>query len=161
MPAAALLHTLQVTRSSYSAERAKEVLLQDYTGAARMLPNCTATFLSFRLPDCTREQPKQPTRWWRLLLLFSSRKPIFLNIIIIHLFQSYIHCDLDHSCSKLHNTIFIFPARRKILPPKREIVPSPLLATLLNFKSPAGVEEVTWPGKWRGDFYSWINPYLL
>jgi len=38
----------------------------------------------------------------------SSRKPIFLNIIIIHLVFSHIHCDLDHSCSKLHNAILIF-----------------------------------------------------
>ena len=32
---------------------------------------------------------------------FCSRKPIILNIIIIHLLHSHIHCDIDHSCSKL------------------------------------------------------------
>jgi len=51
MPTAASLHTLQVTWSSYSLERAMEILLQDFTGA-RMLANCTVTF-SFWLQDCT------------------------------------------------------------------------------------------------------------
>jgi len=51
MPTVASLHTLQVTWSSYSVERAMEILLQDCTGA-RMLPNFTATF-PFWLQDCT------------------------------------------------------------------------------------------------------------
>jgi len=40
---------------------------------------------------------------------FSNPKTDLLNIIIIiiHLLHSYVHCDLDHCCSKLHNTIFI------------------------------------------------------
>jgi len=64
-----------------------EVILQEYTGAARMLPNCTATFSSFRLPDCTGEQPTNPMMT-AAADFFSSRKPFVLNIIIIHLLHS-------------------------------------------------------------------------
>jgi len=40
-------YSLQVTRSSYSVERAMEVLLQDRTGAPRAhATNCTETFFS-------------------------------------------------------------------------------------------------------------------
>jgi len=53
---------------------------------------------------------------------FSTRKPMFLNIII-HLLHSHIHCDLDHSCSKLtQHDLHFFTARREIFIPKREIV---------------------------------------
>jgi len=47
-----------------------------------------------------------------------SRKQIILNIIkIIHLLHSYIHCDLDHSTSKLHK----LHDHHYFLPPGREI----------------------------------------
>ena len=77
----------------------------DYKTVRRgILPDCTAAggtgaSAFFWLPDCTGQPP------W-LWLLFPHRKPIILNIvvIIIHLLHSCIHCDLDHSCSKLHKS---------------------------------------------------------
>ena len=98
MPAAALLHNLQVTRSSYSVERAMEVLLQDCTGApARMLQSCTANLFLF---STTRLHGRATNPMTTAAAAFLRRNPIILNIIIIHLLHSHIHCDLDHSCSK-------------------------------------------------------------
>jgi len=47
MPAAVLLHNLQVTRSSYSVESAMEVLLQDLRGAHAHATKLYADFLLF------------------------------------------------------------------------------------------------------------------
>ena len=106
--AAASPRTLhKVTRSSYSVERAMEVLLKDGTGA-RMLSNCTATFFfsttwlyggahatklygdffPFRLQDCagaTHYQTARRRRWAGSTnqmtaagaAFFPIRKPIF------------------------------------------------------------------------------------
>ena len=139
-------YSTQVTRSSYSVERAMEVLLQDCTGA-RMLPNCTATFFLF---STTRlhggEQPTNPMLTTAAAAFFSpNRKQIFLNIIIIHLLHSHIHCDLDHSCSilPLHDLHFFSRTERKFPSIEGFFFPSTLLATQLIFKSPAGGEEFT------------------
>ena len=64
----------------------------------------------------------QPPWLW---LLFPHRKPIVLNIvvIIIHLLHSCIHCDLDHSCSKLHKSRDLhFCIGREIFTRGREIL---------------------------------------
>ena len=67
----------------------------------------------------------------------------FFNIIITHLLHSHIHCDLNHSCSKLtlHDLHFFINPRKLHFPLPREIFPSSYtstqLATLLLFKSPA------------------------
>jgi len=88
--------------------------LQDCTGAhtdtqthTRATENFTAAFFYYKTirgPHTTRLHggggQGQPPRWW--LLFFHRRKPIILYIIIIHLLHAYTHCDLDHSCSKLH-----------------------------------------------------------
>jgi len=115
-----------------------EILLQDCTGA-RIPPNCTATFIfdykTVRGHTHTRTLPKTLRRlfffYYKTIrgphttrlhgggrrgnhpnggcFFLPRRKPIILNIIIIHLLHPYIHCDLDHSFSKLYKSqIFIF-----------------------------------------------------
>ena len=171
--AAASPRTLhKVTRSSYSVERAMEVLLKDGTGA-RMLSNCTATFFLFdyktvRGPHTTRLQGGgggrgQPTRWRLLVLLFfqsenRSFKYYYYYNTLITLLRSLRLRPLLLQTPQ-HDLHFV-TARREIFTPKGEIFLSALLATLLNFKTPAGGDEVTWPGNWRGNFYSWRNLYL-
>ena len=49
---------------------------------------------------------------------FPRRKPIILNIIIMHLIHSYIHCDLDNSCYILHKSRDLhFSVGKAIFPP--------------------------------------------
>jgi len=90
-----------------------------------MLLNCTATFFLldyktvrgracyqtvrrlFSLFDCqtargrATNQPVMTAAAAAFPPTHTRRKPIILNIIIIHLLHSHIHCDVDHSCSKL------------------------------------------------------------
>ena len=74
-----------------------------------MLPNCTATFFSLSLTPMTTTT--------------AAAAAAFFNIIITHLLHSHIHCDLDHSCSKLtpHDLHFFINPRRPHFPPPREI----------------------------------------
>ena len=123
-----------------------------------MLPNCTATFFLF---STTRlhgaEQPTNPmtaTNGCCCCFFFSNRKQIFLNIII-HLLHSHIHCDLDHSCSKLTlHDLHFFPHVAKIFPTMREIFTINTAGNTANFKSTRrrGGSHVTW--EVEGHFYS-------
>ena len=153
-----------------------ELLATRLYGESRARAHATKLYGDFLLSLSATNQPRWRRRRRRLLLLFflPHRKQIFLNIIIIHLLHSHIHCDLDHSCSilTLHDLhFFLQPTKRKF--PSIEgkfflfhlhswqhcfLFKSP--AGTAFFKSPANTtnflnlppegREVTWPGKWRG-----------
>jgi len=109
-----------------------EVFLQDCTGGPRA--HATKLYSDFFVPLLDHQTARgggQPTNQpdddddddGCCRFFFPNRKQIFLNIIIIHLLHSHIHCDLDHSCSilTLHDLNFFFPPRNENFPPLREI----------------------------------------
>ena len=143
-------YSLQVTRSSYSVERAMEVLLQDLRGAALMLPNCTATFFSFRPPDCTGEQPtNQPDDddgCCYCRFFFNPKTDVFKYY--------YSLITLSHSLRLRPLLLQTHTTRSSFLSPnggnfpykEGNFFPSTLLATLLNFQISRrrGGSHVTW-----------------
>ena len=81
LPPLFVSYSLQVTRSSYSVERAMEVLLQDYTGARRASYQ-TVRRLFFLFSTTRLHGGQQPTNQpdddgWCCCCFFSSRKQIF------------------------------------------------------------------------------------
>ena len=75
----------------------------------------------------------------------------FFNIIITHLLHSHIHCNLNHSCSKLtsHDLHLFLNPRKPHLPPPREIFPSSSTSNTVDntdfFKSPANSFQTSRP----------------
>ena len=70
----------------------------------------------------------------------------FFYIIITHSLHSHIHCDLNHSCSKLtqHDLHLFLNPRRPHLPPPKYIFPSySQLATLLFSNLPPSLFKPT------------------
>ena len=144
-----------------------ELLLQDCTGPgrARMLPNCTATFFSLSLTPMT-------TATTTTAAAAATAPAAFFNIIITHLLHSHIHCDLNHSCSKLTPRdlhLFLNP-RRPHLPPPRDIFPSSDTSTQLAallfsnlppsfFKPPAIFSNL--PGEGREDLTKKVEGVIL
>ena len=157
LPPLFVSYSLQVTRSSYSVERAMEVLLQDYTGARRASYQ-TVRRLFFLFSTTRLHGGQQPTNQpdddgWCCCCFFSSRKQIFLNIIIIHLLHSQIHCDLNTLAPNSHYTIFIsFPTERKFSLQWGEFFPSTLLATLLISNLPPEGRKSRDVGSGGGNF---------
>jgi len=133
----ALLHTPHKSRDLLKAYREGYggTSTRLYGGPVRMLPNCTATFFSLQPTN----QPDDDDDGCCCCCCF-------LNIIIIPLLHSHIHCDLHHSWSilTLHDLHFFFNPRNKNFPPLREIFfPSTPLATLLFSNLPPEGREVT------------------
>ena len=111
-------------------ERAMEVLLQDCTGQGHACYQTVRRLSSLSLQPNPDDDDDD------------DGCCCFLNIIIIHLLHSHIHCDLDHSCSKLtlHDLHFFLNPRSQNFPPPREISLHLHIHTVGNtafFKSPA------------------------
>ena len=131
-----------------------DVLLQDCTGAPRA--HATKPYGEFfPLLDYQTAPGEQPTNQpyddgccCCFFYFFSSRKSIFLNIIITHLLHSHIHCDLDHSFSKLtQHDLHFFPSTDvKIFPTKREIFSLNTVGNTTQFQifRRRGGNHVTW-----------------
>ena len=87
-----------------------------------MLPNCTATFFSLSLTPMTTTTATTTTAA-AAAAAAATAPAAFFNIIITHLLHSHIHCDLDHSCSKLtpNDLHFFINPRSLHFPPPREI----------------------------------------
>jgi len=76
---------------------------------------------------------------------FPRRKPIILNIIM-HVLHSYIHCDLDQSCTILHKSRDLhFSVGREIFPWGGTF---PLYISLLSVGNHTYFQ--IWHRKWRG-----------
>jgi len=125
-----------------------EVLLQDCTGAAnaRILPNCTATFfsLSFGLPDCTGAATNQPDDDGCCCCFFKPKTDLFKYYYhtIITLSHSVQLRPLLLQTPKTRSSFFSLTEGNFYLQIGK-CFPSTLLTTMLNFKSPAGGEDVT------------------
>jgi len=79
-----------------------------YKALRGTLPNCTVGFFLspeffVLLPIIIDYHTARGKPLW-LWQLFSSRKPILFNNIIMHLLHFCIHCGLAHSCSTLHKS---------------------------------------------------------
>ena len=96
-------------------EGAMEVLLQDY-GAWRA--HATKLYGDFLLSLSLTPMTTTTTT-----TAAAAATAAFFNIIITHLLHSHIHCDLNHSCSKLtlHDLHFFINRRKLHFPPPMEI----------------------------------------
>jgi len=123
-PAAALLHTLHKSRDLLIAyiERAMEVLLQYCTEGPPARAHATKLYGDFllSLQRYPGDDDDDDDVDGRCFFFQPKHRSLFLNIIIIHLLHSHIHCDLDHSCSilTLHDLHFFLNTRNENFPPQ-------------------------------------------
>ena len=129
-------YSIQVTRSYM--ERAMEVLLQVCTGGGTRACYKTVRRLSSLTLSLCNPNPDDDDDDGCCCCCCCC---CFLNIIIIHLLHSHIHCDIDHSCSKLtlHDLHFFLNPRSLNFPPTREIslLHIHTVGNTAFFKSPA------------------------
>ena len=98
-----------------------------------LLPNCTASFFSLSL----QPNPMMTTTTTTTAATTAAAAAAAATTTIFLILHSHIHCDLNHSCSKLtlHDLHLFLNPRRLHLPTPKFIFPSySQLATILFFQ---------------------------